>query len=639
MATGWRSSNTDEGVAAAVRLTSFDVRGFRSLADIAAIPVSEPTILAGHNDGGKSAVIDALRFLLGSYQLTDDDRTYVDPSKGADDSGERCGLTEVQGRFELDHWEQEQWMLPGSVTLRRRSLAGGQGHLELLASVPEDERLRSPVSLLVPELRTLVSEYGLEPSGSLKADLVSAVTNYAKLHATTTAWIPVPPEMVRRLPQVLVFGGAEEKPDAAVRTALMGRFNEYINDPALRGKLSEIEAEIEGRLRIDAKELCEHIQSRCDDLGEVTVAPQVSFRHGFVGAPLGIARTSGQPVSLERSGQGSNRRILLAVWEWTSKLLRQDEAVAAADTVSEAGSESRGEILSLAPLTQTIVIYDEPDTHLDYGHQRRIMRLIRDQCELTHVNVVVATHSMNLIDGVDIADVVHLRLDAGRTVVERLADDAHEVIDGHLGAIAASVGLRNSVLLHERCFLAVEGPSEQQAFPLLFRLAEGIALQSAGIALWACGGNDGALNLAKYLVEHHRTVVLAIDGDSASKKLFKQAHLTNVFGARMNELVEFIGKETNEQELEATFSDEVWAKVANKIWPKKEGPWSESAFRELRTSGKFSEKVHSLLREGSESGPSGKASMMAELAAYLTDRTDIPDTLLSLFSRLRALAD
>jgi energy-coupling factor transporter ATP-binding protein EcfA2 len=446
--------------------------------------------------------------------------------------------------------------------------------------------------------------------------------------------------MVHRLPQVLVFGGTEEKPDAAVRTALMGRFNEYINDPTLRGRLAEIEAEIEGRLRIDAKELCEHIQSRCADLGEVTVAPQVSFRHGFVAAPLGIARTSGQPVSLDRSVQGSNRRISLAVWEWTSRLLQQDEAVAAPDALTETGADIPEDAVSLlSPLTQTIVIYDEPDTHLDYGHQRRIMRLIRDQCELTHVNVMVATHSMNLIDGVDIADVVHLRLADGRTVVERLADDAHDAIDGHLGTIAVSVGLRNSVLLHERCFLAVEGASEQQSFPLLFRLAEGIPLQSAGIALWACGGNDGALNLAKYLVEHHRTVVLAIDADSATKKLFKEAHLKDVFGARMNELVEFIGRQTGENELEATFSDRVWARVANKIWPKREEEWSESEFRELRTSGKFSDKVHCLVKENSDSGPGGKASMMAELAAQLTDRADIPDTLLALFSRLRALAD
>ncbi len=92
---------------------------------------------------------------------------------------------------------------------------------------------------------------------------------------------------------------------------------------------------------------------------------------------------------------------------------------------------------------------------------------------------------MNLIDGVDIADVVHLKLsDSGRTLVERLDGDTHDGIDFHLGQIAAAVGLRNSVLLHERCFLAVEGPTEQQCVPLLFRLSQGLPLQAAGIA---CG--------------------------------------------------------------------------------------------------------------------------------------------------------
>ncbi|WP_030855160.1 hypothetical protein [Streptomyces sp. NRRL S-475] len=61
------------------------------------------------------------------------------------------------------------------------------------------------------------------------------------------------------------------------------------------------------------------------------------------------------------------------------------------------------------------------------------------------------------------------------------------------------MGLRNSVLLHERCFLAVEGPTEQQCVPLLFRLSQGLPLQAAGIALWACDNNEGALHLAGYL--------------------------------------------------------------------------------------------------------------------------------------------
>jgi hypothetical protein len=34
-------------------------------------------------------------------------------------------------------------------------------------------------------------------------------------------------------------------------------------------------------------------------------------------------------VDLTRSGQGSNRRIALAVWEWTSNLLENTELAAA----------------------------------------------------------------------------------------------------------------------------------------------------------------------------------------------------------------------------------------------------------------------------------------------------------------------
>lgn len=58
-------------------LNSFSVSGFRSLTDVREIPVRKPTILAGHNDGGKSAVLDSLHFLTGSQKLKEDDRTFV----------------------------------------------------------------------------------------------------------------------------------------------------------------------------------------------------------------------------------------------------------------------------------------------------------------------------------------------------------------------------------------------------------------------------------------------------------------------------------------------------------------------------------------------------------------------------------
>jgi hypothetical protein len=397
--------------------------------------------------------------------------------------------------------------------------------------------------------------------------------------------------------------------------------------------LQSIEAGIKERLQDDARSLCEHIHSRCDDLTDVDVEPVVSFTHGFRGAPLRIARTKGETVGLDRAGLGSARRISLAIWEWNSQLLTREEF---ADVDSSAGPEAAEDV---PPPVQTIVIYDEPDTHLDYGHQRKIMQLIRDQSALPHVNVIVATHSMNLIDGVDIADVVHLRLERGRTVIERLGADTHDDIDVHLGRIAAAVGLRNSVLLHERCFLAVEGDTEQRVIPMLFRLSEGQSLQSAGIALWACFNNEGALHLAHYLVAHGRSVMLMVDADSRAlpKGLFKEVRLQQFFGSAFSDVVRFVGEPDAFNELEELFPDDLWAATANELWPKDGEPWTMDDFTAQRGE-KFSKEVLNMLRNDSPNGPSGKPDMMFGLVSTLTSPDQVPAQLREIFGEIRKLA-
>ncbi|MFE0631574.1 ATP-dependent endonuclease [Streptomyces sp. NPDC058864] len=625
-----------------MHLNSFSVSGFRSLTEVTDIPVSKPTILAGHNDGGKSALLDALAFLLGVHSLSEDDRSYLaTDSDGEPASPVRCESTSVSGTFTLDAVEQEQFELPQQVQLRRRAGEDLVSRLEIWGALPDDERLRDLSQYQVPALRGMVAEFGLSPASTLKADLVQALKVYGREHASSEDWMPAPAGLDKRMPRFLSFDGKSARPDDAVKTALVGRFQSHMADPELKGKLSAIEDEVKDRLRIDAKSLCDHIQSRCPDLAEVFVEPDVSFQQGFRGAPLRIARIAGEAVGLDRSGLGSNRRVSLAIWEWTSELLAEEESTA--PTAEPADGEAPE-----PPPVQTIVVYDEPDTHLDYTHQRKIMQLIREQSAIPNVSVLVATHSMNLIDGVDISDVVHLKLDNHRTVVERLgAGLLGDDIDAHLGKIAAAVGLRNSVLLHERCFLAVEGDTEQRAFPLLFRLCEGMSLQAAGIALWACFNNEGALHLARYLVQHGRTIMLVVDADSrnVSKGIFKTPKLTQFFGPDAARYVKFLGEpdqDTSEQEkfneLEEIFDDDVWARVANKIWAKAEGTWAASDFADLRGQGKFSGSVQEMLQAHSPDGPGGKPEMMYELAMALDDPADVPEQLRTVFAQLRKLA-
>lgn len=625
-----------------MHLNSFGVSGFRSLTEIADIPVGKPTILAGHNDGGKSAVLGALAFLLGKHDLTLDDRTYLDAIEG-DESAPllRCAETSVVGVFTLDEWERGEFDLPEQVRLRRCAGEDLVSRLEVWEAIPDDERLRDLTQYQVADAKSLVKELGLSPCSMRKPDLLGALRAFGRENASSEGWVSAPAGLDKRMPRYLPFDGKAAKPDDAVRTALVGRFASHMADPELKGKLAAIEGEVQDRLRLDAKSLCDHIQTRCPDLQKVSVDPDVSFQQGFKGAPLRIARRAGEAVGLERTGLGSNRRISLAIWEWTQELLAAEEGTA--PTVAPGVDEPLD-----PPAVQTIVVYDEPDTHLDYTHQRKIMHLIRAQSAVRDVHVVVATHSMNLIDGVDISDVVHLKLENHRTVVERLgAGVVGEEIDDHLGKIAAAVGLRNSVLLHERCFLAVEGETEQQAFPVLFRLCEGLSLQAAGIALWACFNNEGALHLARYLVKQDRTVMLVVDADSrnTSKSIFKAPKLTQFFGTDASRYVKFLGEPEDDDpqaemfnELEELFKDDVWARVANKIWPKGDATWQPADFSALRGQGKFSADVQQMLQAGSASGPGGKPQMMSELAMALDDPQDVPEQLRNLFIELRKVA-
>lgn len=425
-----------------MHLANFSIRGFRSLAEVEDIPIGSPTILAGPNDGGKSSALDAVKFLLGRYSPIEDDRTYLE---GESDGG-RADI-DVSGRFLLDEWEQEKFSLPAVIKLRRIMEYDQDARYEVWGPIPDDEDLRDLSRSKVSDLRELVQKYGLRPqSPGNKPELLAAVQEYARGHSSGEGWTGAPPNLTNRLPHVVTFTGKTLDPEAAVAEILGQQLKGYLQEESTRKQIEVLEGDAQDWLVAQAQPLVDHITRRCKDITEVAVKPDISMSPRLRSASLRLRRSTGEQVRLDRSGQGSARRISLAVWEASTDILveeQQDE-----EMLAENG-----------PPVPTIVVYDEPDTHLDYHYQREVMELIREQCRVPNTSVVVATHSMNLIDGVDLQDVVRLELDGTRrTRVERLgAATGHDGFDLHLQSIATAVGLRNSVLLHERCFLAVEG--------------------------------------------------------------------------------------------------------------------------------------------------------------------------------------
>ncbi|WP_406817410.1 ATP-dependent nuclease [Mycobacterium sp. M23085] len=580
-------------------LNSVIIRGFRSIEANLEIPVGSPTILAGHNDAGKSAVIDAVAFLLDALKLTDRDRTYGDP--GPDDNPTRVSETSVEGVFNLRAEEQTELSLPSEVRMRRVYRESGTA-LEVLTAVPVDATLKDIGAQDVKTLKFRLGSLGLSQDG-LKADLVTRLEERAATAEKVDEWVPAPAEVKRALPRVQRFDATStQNPEDAIFATLRTSYAAHTEDENIKGSLTEVTEALQDCVVADAEALRIHIKEKCSDIGEIQIHPNIRLDSGLKSVEVSARNARGEQVHLGQSGTGRSRRIALAVWEFN------------ADLMSGSGED-------------TILLYDEPDTHLDYRNQRGFMKLLDDQAALPNVRVVVATHSMNLIDGVDISKVVHLRHEESRTVAEKIADDTE--VGAHLGAIAASLGLRNTVLLHERLFVGVEGATESRAFPVLFKLATGRHLQACGIAIWPCDNNDGALRFAQYLHTHGRDVLLVVDEDSRGLKLFSEASLGN-HGLSMNTHLLTVGT----REFEDTFTDEQWAACANREWPRVDGrEWETSDFSQLRT-GKFSSDVAAMIRENSSVEVSGKPHIMQRLALGLSSPDEVPEKVRELFDLL-----
>jgi putative ATP-dependent endonuclease of OLD family len=580
--------------------------------------LGSPTVLAGHNDAGKSAIIHAILFLLDGYTLTESDRTYVNStdgtvSPGPDGGIERVAETYVAGTFDLDEGEKELFMA-STLEIRRVAKSGGKPILEVLRSVPADSRLRGLDALTVPQLLDRLATLELDISKGNKADYIERLEIAAKSSAHEEEWVVADSALSRALPAGRRFDATSAvDAEVAIKDTLTTAYRAHLESEVLQGTVRTIETDLEKLLVKDAEAIRQHIMGKVSDIGEIRIKPAVSFTsaNGLKSTDITVRNQAGESIDLQLSGAGRARRVALAIWEYNATLL------------AKSGED-------------VVLLYDEPDTHLDYGHQRELMTLIHEQTKNPKVTVVIASHSMNLIDGTDISDVVHVKHEQHRTVIERLADSSD--VGAHLGAIAASVGLRNTVLLHERLFVGVEGESEARALPVLFKLATGRHLESCGIAIWPCGNNEGARHFAGFLHSHNRNVVFLVDEDSRTnaKHVFNPDKL-RAAGLDPDKQCLYIG---DPAEIEDVFTDAQWAAAANQSWPRDDSDtqtWTAADFAGHRGS-KFSKGILEMIRTNATVAPTGKPDMLVGLALSLEAATDVPQDLREKFALLVTLA-
>lgn len=594
------------------------MKNFRSLYDIKWIPFHEITVFTGENDGGKTAVLHALEYFLKIKHIPEiEDFSRISSEEFADE-------ILLEGLFEIDDTEKE---LLNRLTSFEEDIIhvikiykqdGSEPHKFKTKVHPDPKFQRDLGSVKLNELIELTQEYDISLEGldkRKKDPILEKIRAWLFEQNLIKGYLELPKVLVDRLPSIEIFCSADTlDPEEEIHKILRASFSGRLGDPRYSGPLERILNKIKEDIKEDLNQLIPFINEYCPDVEKVDVEPFFDLSSGLRATKL-LLKKNGLEVDLERMGEGRKRRITLAVHEWNLRLF-----------------ESRGN--QNASLNQIILAFDEPDTHLDYISQRKLFGIIRKLANQKDVCVLVCTHSLNLIDRVPITYIVHFKLEDNATLIETLDTEKDpDLVDYFLYQINDAMGLKNSILLNERCFLIVEGNTEMNALPVLYHFKYDMSLQATGIRILNGEGNSGAFKFAKFLHDHKRNVIFLVDEDSRSgsnsNNIFTEEKL-EAAGINIDQQVYFIGKE----EFEDVFSNETWVKVANACWEKNSGDdWTCADFEGIRQSEKKFSKglLEMLCRECKRDFT--KPEIGLELAKSIEDKNEIPSVLQRCFEK------
>ncbi|MGH3503292.1 MAG: ATP-dependent nuclease [Nocardioidaceae bacterium] len=516
-----------DAAAGALRLFQLTVGNFRTIGQPqTAKLIADLTVLVGANGTGKTTVLDAISCLLEGNSVDGGNEASVIEGCFLDESQQQV---RVRARFDGGKWQREV------ATLVHPGLG------------------KAPEKATAADLKTFLGTTGL------KEELVSKAREYiATLPASELeeAWSPLGPEVVPRLPRLVRFDAETAvDPHAEIETLTQREFQrlvhreEYANLADRLGKLFQHD------IADTMNSVNETVTRHCGEMvNDVTASASIEFSKI---KPTVDVRTNaqGNDLSAAHLSLGQRRRMGLAVNEALTQVLRASDADG-----------------------WDLVVYDEPDTHLDFFAQRRLADVLREQAGVAMTQVVVATHAPRLIDQARPQALVHLRLEDGNSVVENLADVMNVAGDGDDPEtdllIRLDQSLGNSALLAERCIVIVEGSSDTAVLRELYRLRYGVSPRNDGVVIIDHDGCARAMQLARIVIERwRRMVILALDSDQErdpTLRALREQCATHVD-------VHLLG----ERELEDCFSDESWA-TALTAYAEHGDPWSTDDIADLR---------------------------------------------------------
>ena len=609
-------------------LNSFHVVNFRCFGKIPPIPIHKLTVFIGENDAGKTAVLDALKILVTDDKPSRDD--YRDLP-----GGQKAERITISGTFTLEEYDTlpEDYRTLDGRELKLTKIFTTEGAIdcqvagrgfadtrwntfdkqsasvqqELLQSI--DVAPGSNKQTRIKQFQQAVEEGRLEKEATILEIKANQLDTYLPRFETVSATDYAHPDSIVR--QTL----------RSVAYSVINPENPQTGERELLPELKTLQQHIKDVLDTKIEEMYETLQRENPRLLSVKANPAIDFSQCVGNINLMINSGEG-PRLVGFFGEGTKKKLWMGLLEWQRQ-------------------EAKG--------ISTIRVYDEPDVNLDYTAERRLFSGILETTRnpSAHTQAVVCTHSVTLIDRTPSESVNLITVGGnGERTIERMeTQEEDEGVREFLESVGRTVGLTNSAFFYERAFLIVEGESEENALPILYRNLYGHSCVEDGIVfinLYTCSAWKTVLSLFKR--DKSPITFLLLDNDC--KEEGSSGRVTPNALSEIGYPENFAQKNCfyiGKKEFEDAFSSEDITAVLNSHWPKRDAPpWTISDINQFRQDGqKFSKDLLNHVRKTctkDRRGTAKKPEFAEKLALHCKNEDQVPDAIRSVLTELRICA-
>lgn len=610
-------------------LTRVAVKNFRCFTRLDLDKLDRLVVLVGENDAGKSVLLEAISVLIGTTPFGDGHLRETH-------DGQVAEVVEVEGTFCLEpHDAVPPAFRVGSdkseLRIRRRHT---RETTELFATAWGFEDAEFDNFTGADRQKDLLKKVGLKPAAQeaeRRAQLQALVDEgILKRNVERDIRLANFSELAPHMPRIERIASNEYKsPDAmiqrtlqSVASSVLKPVDEVSGQPVEAPELAKIREAITARLNEEIGKARDVLARVHPNIRELSVEPTIDFARAVSTSALSVDIGTGERL-LSAFGEGTKKRMWMGLLEWEQQVAR---------------ANAGGSVLRL---------YDEPDVNLHYHAQRHLFSSISNiACdESLHTQCIVCTHAVTLIDRAPCESVVLIQVDqSGERQVLRIGSESAREVMSFFNEVGRAVGLTNSVLLYERAFLLVEGESEAEGIPIIYRTLFNRTLHEDGIILVNLHTCSAWLSVMEIMLNNRAAIThLLLDADCREEN--SSANITVAALKKLGHEQEFLEEHVTfigDKEYEDAFDDTVIAQALDAEFAREDGAsWLERV-AELKAAAlgesKFSEDLRNALRKecvpALRSGAS-KPKLAATIARRCKSTADVPQAIREAFDAVR----